>query len=136
MLAQLFAESGNSHDESLCIEPGELMMEVLFGEHAEPMEVAIDHEVSFSTQSIHNYMKSAADEVVEEEIIVEGKAVLTKMSLRQFNRYFQVKKKTIKQKSKRTKKKRNCRQSLNQLVVHLVSKFNLDLSADRRVRHQ
>ena len=52
------------------------MMEVLFGEHAEPMEVAIDHEVSFSTQSIHNYMKSAADEVVDEEIVVEGKLVL------------------------------------------------------------
>ena len=51
------------------------MMEVLFGEHAEPMEVAIDHEVSFSTQSIHNYMKSAADEVVDEEIVVEGKLV-------------------------------------------------------------
>ena len=72
----MFAEGSNSHDESLCIEPGELMMEVLFGEHAEPMEVAIDHEVSFSTQSIHNYMKSAADEVVDEEIVVEGKLVL------------------------------------------------------------
>ena len=68
----MFAEGSNSHDESLCIEPGELMMEVLFGEHAEPMEVAIDHEVSFSTQSIHNYMKSAADEVVDEEIVIQG----------------------------------------------------------------
>ena len=63
------------------------MMEVLFGEHAEPMEVAIDHEVSFSTQSIHNYMKSAADEVVDEEIVVEGKLVLIEIlsSLLQFN---------------------------------------------------
>ena len=83
----MFAEGSNSHDESLCIEPGELMMEVLFGEHAEPMEVAIDHEVSFSTQSIHNYMKSAADEVVDEEIVVEGKLVLIEIlsSLLQFN---------------------------------------------------
>ena len=54
------------------LEPGEIMMEVLFGEHSAPMDVEIDHEVSFSTQSLINHLKNTPVEVVEESIAVEG----------------------------------------------------------------
>merc|ERR1711892_1215704 len=60
-------EKGPSLDESLVCEPGELMMEILFGEHAAPVDVEIDHEISFSTQSIINHMKQTVDDDVEEE---------------------------------------------------------------------
>ena len=55
------------------LEPGEIMMEVLFGEHSAPMDVEIDHEVSFSTQSLINHLKNTPVEVVEESVTVEGK---------------------------------------------------------------
>ena len=71
ILAELFAE-GRSHDESLMLEPGEIMMEVLFGEHSAPIEVEIDHEVSFSTQSLINHLKNTPAEVVEENNALEG----------------------------------------------------------------
>ena len=47
-------------------------MEVLFGEHSAPIEVEIDHEVSFSTQSLINHLKNTPAEVVEENSAVEG----------------------------------------------------------------
>jgi len=80
MLAALFAEKGPSLDESLVCEPGELMMEILFGEHAAPVDVEIDHEISFSTQSIINHMKQTVDdddeeeqEEADEQVVIEDK---------------------------------------------------------------
>merc|ERR1712106_398130 len=38
-----------------------------FGEHAAPVDVEIDHEISFSTQSIINHMKQTVEEDDDEE---------------------------------------------------------------------